>query len=754
MSIIKRRHFLQGTGAMLATLGLSQLEIQQQGLRYAKAIAQSTPRKLALLVGINDYPTPINPLRGCINDVLSQRELLVHRFGFNPSDILILKDAQATRKGILQAFEEHLIKQAKPGDVVVFHYSGHGSQVSDEPDCDSKAAGLKECVNSTIVPYDSFGSAAASAGGIVNDITGHTLFLLMSAVQTENMTVLLDSCHSGGGTRGNFLIRSVERMGGGTQFKPTPEEKAYQQQWLSRLNLSPKAYIDQRRAGIAKGVIVAAARRDQYAADVPFGGFSAGAFSYTMTRYLWQQAGSEPVSSAIDRIALSAKTQAATSGITQDPLVEFKPSSQNNQRPFFFLEPGTPPAEAIVTQVSGKQVTCWLGGVDPETLEAFGKGTLFTIIDRQSKKQGRVKLTDRNGLVAKGEILEGSAQPGALLQEEVRGIPTDLPLEVILDASLGNDVAAAEQAIKQLKRVKAVSAGQSGQYLLARLTDAYLKGLKSKPAKLPPIGSVGLMSPGRDQLVEDSFGVANEPINSAITRLRSKFTLLLAGRLLQMLKNPSSSQVAVKVGVTATPSGARASQPVAEVGTLRSRSAGGSTSSSRTISSATVQQVKDGSKIKIQVTNGEVQNLYFAVLGIASSGEMIVLFPTDWSAPADAALVKSQQTIEVPNAGDGFSFTVEGADGDVVEVLVLASASSLRNALKGLQRIAASRGTTRGALPLGEEATSAMDELLGGLDENTRGSFKVEIDGSKRAIAANQLAAISVPLQIVKKTGS
>ena len=47
-----------------------------------------------------------------------------------------------------------------------------------------------------------------------------------------------------------------------------------------------------------------------------------------------------------------------------------------------------------------------------------------------------------------------------------------------------------------------------------------------------------------------------------------------------------------------------------------------------------------------------------------------------------------------------------------------------------------------------------MDELLGGLDENTRGSFKVEIDGSKRAIAANQLAAISVPLQIVKKTGS
>ncbi|WP_223210404.1 caspase family protein, partial [Microcystis aeruginosa] len=44
---------------------------------------------------------------------------------------MLLTDKEATRENILQAFEEHLIQWAQPGDVVVFHFSGHGSQVFD-----------------------------------------------------------------------------------------------------------------------------------------------------------------------------------------------------------------------------------------------------------------------------------------------------------------------------------------------------------------------------------------------------------------------------------------------------------------------------------------------------------------------------------------------------------------------------------------------------------------------------------------------
>lgn len=55
----------------------------QQGNKYAKVLAQNTPRKLALLVGINQYPGALE-LQGCVNDVKLQQELLIHRFGFNP----------------------------------------------------------------------------------------------------------------------------------------------------------------------------------------------------------------------------------------------------------------------------------------------------------------------------------------------------------------------------------------------------------------------------------------------------------------------------------------------------------------------------------------------------------------------------------------------------------------------------------------------------------------------------------------------
>lgn len=50
MSPIKRRQFLQFAGSTLATLGLSQLDIKRQGDAMGRVLAQSTPRKLALLV--------------------------------------------------------------------------------------------------------------------------------------------------------------------------------------------------------------------------------------------------------------------------------------------------------------------------------------------------------------------------------------------------------------------------------------------------------------------------------------------------------------------------------------------------------------------------------------------------------------------------------------------------------------------------------------------------------------------------------
>jgi metacaspase-1 len=89
--------------------------------------------KRALCVGINDYPGTNSDLSGCVNDANDWAAALKVR----KYDTLVLLDKKATRKGIVEALED-LLGGAKPGDSLVFTYSGHGSWLpddnGDEPD--------------------------------------------------------------------------------------------------------------------------------------------------------------------------------------------------------------------------------------------------------------------------------------------------------------------------------------------------------------------------------------------------------------------------------------------------------------------------------------------------------------------------------------------------------------------------------------------------------------------------------------------
>ncbi|KAJ4836455.1 LOW QUALITY PROTEIN: hypothetical protein Tsubulata_023094 [Turnera subulata] len=92
-------------------------------------------KRMAVLVGCN-YPNTQNELHGCINDVLTMRDVLVKRFGFDLSHIQLLTDAPAagrsdimpTGANIMKALGE-MVDRAEPGDVLFFHYSGHGTRI-------------------------------------------------------------------------------------------------------------------------------------------------------------------------------------------------------------------------------------------------------------------------------------------------------------------------------------------------------------------------------------------------------------------------------------------------------------------------------------------------------------------------------------------------------------------------------------------------------------------------------------------------
>ncbi|MFY7804613.1 MAG: caspase family protein, partial [Limnoraphis robusta] len=403
MSILSRRRFIEFAGSALATLGLNSLNLLPQFERYGKVLAQSTPRKLALLVGINQYQK--DPLKGCVNDVIMQQMLLTHRFGFNPQDILILTDKQATRQGILEAFEEHLIKQAKPGDVVVFHYSGHGSRVKDPHPIISKSPIVDGVgLNGTFVPVDSVLPAGyPNVGGAVDDIMGHTLFLLMSAIQTENFTAVLDSCFSGLKTR-DFKVRSRD---GGEKVEISPQEKAYQETWLSRLNLSPEEFVKGYQTGVAKGVVLASAQPNQTAKDVQILDFHVGIFSYLLTQYLWQNAGTPE-----DIVAYT--NQKIPRRFTQNPLVDVKINSGYENKPIYFIQNPSPVANAVITEIQGNQAKIWLGGLTTEQLAQLKPGSVLNVVNSQPNSSGKAIFQSRQGLV--GTVtFEGNFGTGTLL---------------------------------------------------------------------------------------------------------------------------------------------------------------------------------------------------------------------------------------------------------------------------------------------------------------------------------------------------
>ena len=120
---IARRQFLQaGLTSLIGWQFLTRDRVALAAEQYVSQLTTSTQRKRALLIGINQYDVQEDsnsqnsvsgwlPLHGCVNDVELQRDLLIHRFGFAPQDIVSLTDREATRKNIAETITEHLVAQ-------------------------------------------------------------------------------------------------------------------------------------------------------------------------------------------------------------------------------------------------------------------------------------------------------------------------------------------------------------------------------------------------------------------------------------------------------------------------------------------------------------------------------------------------------------------------------------------------------------------------------------------------------------------
>lgn len=249
--------------------------------------AVSNAETYALIIGINDYPEPLdsqgNPLKddkgnvitddlkGCVNDAKFWKETLMTAYGVKEANIHVLLDSLATEANFI-AEVRWLVNTAKPGDRIFFSYSGHGSQIA-LPDQPEESDGLTEviCLIDTLVPDNFFADWAKDL-----KTTG------------VNATFVFDSCHSGGMTR-----------------DPDSGGRIFRKRWMpkDRLNAKQRANhfdaIEQAEVKLAMRttraqvqgsyVFLLASQENQTSGDVQFVGDNPppyGAFTYWIRRTL------------------------------------------------------------------------------------------------------------------------------------------------------------------------------------------------------------------------------------------------------------------------------------------------------------------------------------------------------------------------------------------------------------------------------------------------------------------------------------
>lgn len=137
--------------------------------------------KYAIVVGICDYPGEANDICISDGDAQNMNNALVTMYDYNPENIFLLRDMEATYDSILNAVDE-IRSRVSNDDEVVFFFSGHGTtaNVSD---------GDKEKIDEGLVVHN---------GTNLQYIWDGQLKSWFSDFATNRIAFIFDICKAGG----------------------------------------------------------------------------------------------------------------------------------------------------------------------------------------------------------------------------------------------------------------------------------------------------------------------------------------------------------------------------------------------------------------------------------------------------------------------------------------------------------------------------------------------------------------------------
>lgn len=187
------------------------------GIAVPQARGERQPRRRAVCVGIDEYPT--SPLYGCVNDAKEWQSVL-SAAGFETE---LLANGQATRAGLVRVISD-LIEGSRPGDVLVLQCASHGASL---PDADGDEEDGKD---EAVVPFD-----YEDGNFLIDDDLGDLLDRVPAGV---SFTCFMDCCYSSENTR-IFAPKSLKNPGELERYLPIPEDIA-RQHVINRKSAPPR----------------------------------------------------------------------------------------------------------------------------------------------------------------------------------------------------------------------------------------------------------------------------------------------------------------------------------------------------------------------------------------------------------------------------------------------------------------------------------------------------------------------------------
>ncbi len=587
--ILNRRNFLQKSALGLLTLGSLNNNISID--KYAQNLTQSTNKKLALLIGINQYPD--RNLYGCLTDVELQKELLIYRFGFKPQDIISLTDNQATKENIENAFLNHFINQVKRDDIVLFHFSGFGRKINIQDSSNQ----LLTNINS-IIPSD--GILAKEKQLFANDIILDTFLNLGNSLATDKLTMVFDTSFDNNqvSISKNLSFRSYLQ----DNIVTIDQEKLIISNTLKKqlksnfqLTLNNKKNLDSILFANKKGV----------ANEIVSHNFNAGFFTYLLTQYLWELI---PPNNIIFTLAEIYNQKSLLTSQFEDNISNL---NVNNNVFSSILFDTKSSGQALVTEITKDNfVNLDLIGLPFFVLINYGINSIFT-----SKKAAlnfhKISIISREGLRAKAIIIEGNStiNKGDIFRELIRVLPRKISLKIALSDQLA-----------RIEKVDATSSLSSINQInsIVNIGDDFPDCIIGKSLDQQNfLESYALFSPTGVLLSNTRGNIPNEAVSTAVTRFIPQLHILLAKKLLHLTLNQGSSLLPISVSFEVKKDNF---QQVIKKETFASKIYRKieQNDQNNLAKNSLFSSIPIGSQISLKITNYSATNIYFILFKINS----------------------------------------------------------------------------------------------------------------------------------------